>query len=190
VTGQWRALKRRLFAPVLLMALATLVQFTLSLPPQWRAGGSRMDPSMLFMVILSIESIVQMALSLAALCWLGLWFGLKSRGQAGAIVRTLVIGQALPYAFRMLCLPLMWPFRLFLFGPSGSVPMAYFFMPWLPELLVLLYYVFMIRWARRRLHREFPGVEPGRFSPTRWPAAGSFQHAGAGSPCAGGPVTL
>jgi len=133
-----------------------------------------MDPSLLlYMLILSIQNIVEMALGLAALCWLGLWFGLKSSGQAGAIVRTLVIGQAVPCVIRMFGVPLMWPFRLFLFGSSGLVPMAYFLIPWLPELLVLLYFGFMIRWARRRLRREFSGAEPGCFSPPRWHVAGS-----------------
>jgi hypothetical protein len=174
VAGQWRALKRLLFAPVLLMAVTTLVQFSLSAPAQWRGGGGLMDPSLLlYMLILSIQNIVEMALGLAALCWLGLWFGLKSSGQAGAIVRTLVIGQAVPCVIRMFGVPLMWPFRLFLFGSSGLVPMAYFLIPWLPELLVLLYFGFMIRWARRRLRREFSGAEPGCFSPPRWHVAGS-----------------
>jgi hypothetical protein len=174
VAGQWRALKRLLFAPLLLIALTTVVQFSLLAHPQWRGGRGQMDASLLlFMLSLSIQNIVQMALCLAALCWLGLWFGLKSSGQAGAIARTLVVGQAIPYAIRMFGVPLMWPFRLFVFGSSGLVPMAYFLVPWLPELLVLLYFVFMIRWARRRLRREFSRVEPGRFPPARRPAAGS-----------------
>jgi hypothetical protein len=51
--------------------------------------------------------------------------------------------------------------------------MGYIWIRWLPQLLVLVCYAWMIRWAMRRLGREFSGAEPARLSPPRQPATGS-----------------
>ncbi len=171
VAGQWRGLKRLLFAPAVLLGLMIVAELIL-----WVLLMRRyvLDLSVWFcMLVSSVLSIAGLGLGLAALCWLGLWFGLKSRSQAGAILRTMVVGQAVPCAIHLFGLPLVWPLRAFLFGPSGLVPPGYFLIQWLPALLVLLYYGWMIRWAMRRLHLEFSRVEAGRFSLPRPPAPGT-----------------
>jgi hypothetical protein len=172
VAGQWRALKRLLVAPVLLLALTIFAEFSLQGFLVTRSLGRFVtDPSWrLYMLTLSVLSIAQMVLGLAALCWLGLWFGLRSASQAGAIIRTLIIGQVVPYAISILSSFLVWPLRSFLFGSVGLVPMGYFWVQWLPQLLVLVYLAWMIRWAMRRLGREFSGAEPGCLPPPGRPA--------------------
>jgi hypothetical protein len=175
VAGQWRALRRLLFAPVVLLALTVFADLFLQGVLVTRSAGRFVtDPSWrLYMLILSVLSIADLALGLAALCWLGLWFGLKSASQAGAIIRTLLIGQVVPYAISIFGSFLVWPLRSFLFGSIGLVPMGYIWIRWLPQLLVLVCYAWMIRWAMRRLGREFSGAEPARLSPPRQPATGS-----------------
>ena len=179
--GQWRALKGLLLGPVLLMALAIFPGLLLrdrlmgmgsfTMAPWWQ-------PDTLIPFVLGIAD---MALGLAALCWLGLWFGLKSASQAGAIIRTLALGQAVPYAISIFVLGLYWPLPS-LFPSMVFAPIAYLWTVWLPYLVVLLYYAWMIRWARRRLRREFSEAEPGSFSLPRRPASGSadFPQAGPG----------
>ncbi|MGO8676727.1 MAG: hypothetical protein ACLQVX_12750 [Limisphaerales bacterium] len=192
VAGQWRALKRLLFAPALLLALTIFAGFFLQGVWVTRSTGRFVtDPSWrLYMLTISVLSTAEMALGLAALCWLGLWFGLRSAGQAGAIIRTLGIGQVVPYAISVFSSFLVWPLRSFLFGSIGLVPMGFFWLQWLPQLLVLVYLAWMIRWAMRRLYGEFPEADPVQALFPREAAAGNAgsRQAGQPSPFAGGPV--
>jgi hypothetical protein len=234
VAGQWRALEGLLLAPVLLIVLAVATRTILpALPlylyyhwdPMWRV----------YMVCVSVWSMAYEVVALAALCWLGLWFGLKSPGEASALLRAIALGQVVPYLatwggwlgvmplrsvlfgagsplpFPNTVLPGTWlvspalfgpsgPLPLpstvlpgaslvspALFGPSGPLPLAYSLVLWLPQLLVLLYFISLIRWARRRLRQELSGAEPAQFTLRGGPAPGSagFQPGARGSSCAG-----
>ena len=60
---------------------------SLSMPPGYRLQ---------YAVSLAI-GMVGLFLHVAAVCWLGLWFGLKARGQAGAILWTVGLTTGGPY---------------------------------------------------------------------------------------------
>ena len=154
VAGQWRALRRLLFAPALVLAAAYPIELPIRAfllrrlmrgavimvyPPWWALG-----------LIWSAVGIASTALGLAALCWLGFWFGLKSASQPGAILRTLAVGQVAPYAIGVLGGLVNWRLNLFLLY-KGSVPAGLVWIQWFPQALILLYFAWLIRWAVRRL---------------------------------------
>jgi hypothetical protein len=188
VAGQWRALKGLLLAPLLLIVLAVATPALLPVLLQYPAYYYRLDPTWPFYLVgTSVLSMAYEVVALAALCWLGLWFGLKSPGQASALLRAVALGQVVPYLANYGGLFGVFSLRSVLFGPGGPLPLAYSLVPWLPQFLVLLYFISLIRWARRRLRQELSRAGPARFTLRRGPAPGSagFQPAASGSPCAG-----
>jgi hypothetical protein len=187
VAGQWRALKGLLLPPVVLIVLfvATPTILPALLPYQ---SHYRLDPVWrVYLVGGTVLSMAYVVVGLAALCWLGLWFGLKSPGQASVLLRAIALGQVVPYLASYGGSFSVIPLRYVLFGPGGPLPLAYSLVPCLPQFLVLLYFISLIRWARRRLRQELSRAGPARFTLRRGPAAGGagFQPAASGSPCAG-----
>jgi hypothetical protein len=90
VTEQWNVLKRFFAWPVLVMQAPMIPQIlagtqsTLNvLPASWQA-------QMTFFKLLEVTNTF---LGACALCWLGLWFGLRARTQAGAIVWTVSLAR-------------------------------------------------------------------------------------------------
>jgi ABC-type transport system involved in multi-copper enzyme maturation permease subunit len=92
---------------------------------------------------------------LVALLWVGMWFGWAERSQARAIVRIVIVAGGVPYVIGLLGSIVL----------VRVVPMAFFvsngtFRPWFnlvrnfPSMVNLLFYLWLIRWARRRLATE------------------------------------
>src|SRR5215831_8221988 len=79
-----------------------------------------------------------------AVCWLGLWFGLKAAGHPGAIIRVVALAAGLPWAFSLFC---------FLF--SRAVPG----LGWLQEAAVLCFFIYLNRLTKSRLQSELAGIE-------------------------------
>jgi ABC-type transport system involved in multi-copper enzyme maturation permease subunit len=158
VSSQWIWLRRMLFWPVVLLVAPTLggdiwswVQFRAYLTPV----GS---PTYYLIQQLSNEGvfIVNTIIGVVALFWVGIWFGFKARSQAGAIIRTLVLAKGAPYLIARIGSLLISSLHLM----SGSP-----FRPWfrLPQAAILLYYLWLWRWARRRLRAELGHSDAPRF---------------------------
>jgi len=103
---------------------------------------------------------VNVFLSVGALCWVGLWCGLKARGQARAVLWTVGVVEVPPVLVGILSSLVL---NIFVRGrlPYRSTP--YWFMMVLPPVYDLLFYVALICLARRHLLSQ-PGIgEPSPF---------------------------
>jgi ABC-type transport system involved in multi-copper enzyme maturation permease subunit len=157
ISEQWNVLKRFFALPVLVMQAPMIPQLLAGAPGfSTISAGSVQSQLMLFKLLV----IANTFLGSCALCWLGLWFGLRARTQAGAIVWTVSLAKGLPSLVSLICSVISATF----FGSSvlPGVPF-YAAVTWMPELMVLLYYVWLIGLARHRLLGELAGVEEPAF---------------------------
>jgi len=158
VSGQWKALRRLLFWPVLVMlspiffraiilathAVATPLGFNLAYDP--------------FLLLLYVGSVV---FSVGAQCWLGLLFGFRAHSQAGAIARSVALAVGVPFLISVLLfVPL--PGRLFGFGRYS--PVVLFVAP----AANIGCFLWMIRGAKLRLCRDLLGAQPKATSPKEY----------------------
>jgi hypothetical protein len=111
---------------------------------------------MLYSVLLQLFSCLNTFVGIVALLWAGMWFGWSERSQSRAIGRIVILTKGAPYLIGMLGSTVV--------GRLASMSMSFFgsFNPWtslvwsMPQFLTLLFYLWLIRWARRRLARELP----------------------------------
>jgi len=91
-----------------------------------------------------------------ALCWCGLWFGLRASGRARAILWTIGLARLGPFI-----LMLLWSMvsRLLLSGFVGPGSVVWL-MGLLPQALDLALFAGLIGLARSQLRREMAGAEP------------------------------
>jgi len=100
---------------------------------------------------------VYVLLGMGALCWTGLWFGLKARQQAGAILWTIGLTRGAPF--------LLYTLSACVFGVLASLSRMrnaswvqfYWLFAQVPSLLLFLW---LIRRAKRRLAERLGGAEP------------------------------
>jgi hypothetical protein len=149
LTAQWNRLRQIAQWPAALMVAPMLIQAVFNIFMYRGYPRNAMTP---YFVINSLLSALEMVFGLGALCWLGMWFGLKARGQAGAIVWTAGMVKGVPYliwmASQMLFRVLVMPF-VFTGGGVGWLVLM------VPDVLILWYYVKLIGWAKRRFAREW-----------------------------------
>jgi hypothetical protein len=105
-----------------------------------------------YFLLNSLLSAVDVVFGVAAICWTGLWFGLKARNLAGAIIWTVGLGKGVPFLITILAqIGVGVIINRFAFGNGSTV--------WLvilaPQAAVLWYYVKLIQWARKRLAGQF-----------------------------------
>jgi hypothetical protein len=152
VPEQWKVLRRLFPWPVLVMQAPMLPQVLTALDPRsgnWPAHS----------LVVTLLSLANTFFGTVALCWLSLWFGLRTSGQAGAIVRTVAVGKGVPCLVGLLCSAL----GAALPGSSGPSPgylVVFVVLSLVPEIGMLFYYLWLIRLARQRLTGELAGVEP------------------------------
>jgi ABC-type transport system involved in multi-copper enzyme maturation permease subunit len=150
VSSQWKWLKDVFRWPLVVLVA---IQVMMSLFGLLRGSGWEFAIySLSWLLFACLDTIA----GLVALLWAGMWFGWAERSQARAILRIVIVAGGVPYVI----------------GLVGSivlvrvVPMAFFvsngsFRPWLnlvrnfPSMVNLLFYLWLIRWAARRLTTEF-----------------------------------
>lgn len=152
VDDQWRVMKRLFVWPVLCLQAPMLPQFLIGISALHTNSGVGLRPDL---AILKLLTIANSFLGAAALCWLGLWFGLRSRTQATAIVWTAGLGQGLPSLFGLIC-SLISANELNSVNPSTQ---GYVLGWWIPELVTCLFYLWLIAISRRSLVGELAGRE-------------------------------
>jgi ABC-type transport system involved in multi-copper enzyme maturation permease subunit len=163
VSDQWSVLKRLFAFPVLVMQAPMLPQLVAAMAavPGAALGGSPGASLVLFKVL----SLANTFLGVAALCWLGLWFGLKARTQAAAIVWAVGLGKGVPALVTLLGLVLREGLMSASGGLGGGLPVVL----WLPEMVNLAFYLWLIGFARRRLLADLANAEPLPFNlPESW----------------------
>jgi hypothetical protein len=99
---------------------------------------------------------VNVFFGIVALCWTGLWFGMKASGQAGAIMWTVGVVKGLPYLTSFL-----WSLLLAVANVRSSAAMgsAYLLVAYAPQIAILMFYVWIIRAAKRGVLGELSGAE-------------------------------
>jgi ABC-type transport system involved in multi-copper enzyme maturation permease subunit len=157
VSTQWGVLKRRLRWPMLVMLVPVLLSAAINIAAM--PTSSSFGPGYSFRLYYAIRSLgilVDIFVGVGALCWVGLWFGLKAGGQARAIIWTISLVKGVPFLISILLSVLA---RL---AVSRS-PLPFWVMLWLPQVATPVFYLGMIRLARRRLLGELTGAGPMKF---------------------------
>jgi hypothetical protein len=159
VSAQWDILQRQVRWPVALMILPALLQggfFLVSYNP------IRSNLWTLYSGLSTLLTAGNIVLSIGAISWLALWFGLRLAGQAKAIFWTVLLANGVPYVISMVWSILYPPiFRLFGATSRGSPFGTAWLLGYLiPQMVNLLLYLALIRRARWHLLRELAGGEP------------------------------
>ena len=128
----------------LFIGLIRLYQLTLS---PWLGQHCRFYPSC---SVYCLEALRQHG------AWRGLWLGLKTGRQAGAIVWTVCLVNGVPWLASILCSVLFAGLNGLHFA-WGSLP--FWIMVFVPHVIVLTIYLALIRLARQRLMGELAGAE-------------------------------
>ena len=118
----------------------------------------------LYVVVTQLMGCVQTILSIGALIWAGMWFGLRAPSQSGAIIRTILASMAVPYVLGMAGSFLLGLFvdRTLIFSlTTGFSSRIWAYL--LQHGAILFYYLWLIRWARRRLATEMTNPSPDSF---------------------------
>jgi hypothetical protein len=148
VSTQWAVVKRLLNGPVLLMLIAVVVRSLMT--------SSHFVHNDIYFNMISVFAAADMVVGVGALCWLGLLFGFRGN-QGRAILSSVLLAKGLPYV-------LWWVWTLFdyvvlwprVYRASWFYSLGYL----LSQVIVLLYLLWLIRMARRRLQREVAGIGP------------------------------
>jgi hypothetical protein len=158
VSDQWRVLKRMYAWPVLALQAGTLVP--VAAMTGWRSAGF-LSAMPLESALTAVLGFVNTFLGTGALCWLGLWFGLTARRQTNAILYAVSLAQGVPWLASLVGLALgvagVSPF-------SRGLPVPVAVVSWLPEVVILVFYLGLIRLAQRRLRCELTGAESTSFN--------------------------
>jgi hypothetical protein len=152
VEDQWKVLKRLFAWPVLFMQAPMLPQFLTGISALHANSTSGLRADLTFLRLLTVGNAF---LGAAALCWLGLWFGLRSRTQAGAIVWTVGLAKGLPSLLSLVCSISSGAMTSSAAGPGTGDAVAW----WIPETVSLVFYLWLIATARRNLASELAGRE-------------------------------
>ena len=167
VSSLWKELRRLFLVPVIILAVPS---FVLSLYYRSAAFTSPAYQGLLsyrlYSALTPLLSSVNTILDAGALIWAGLWFGLRARSPAGAILRIVLLARGVPYVMMLAGSSLL---RLVVSNSTvyfaGGVRSAWWRMLyWLNPVAACCYSLWLIRWARRRLAAELTNPSPDEFS--------------------------
>jgi hypothetical protein len=164
ISSQWKEL-RWLFALPVIVLMAPHVFMAALVFQHIKAYGGPLASNYYYYSLVAQYLVCLNALAqIGALIWVGLWFGLRERSQTAALVRIILLCLGSPSVLSL----------------GGSLLLAFFSVPqstlgfsrvvWfnlLPQLAVLFYYLWLMRWARRRLAAELTNPSSARFSLAR-----------------------
>ena len=147
LSAQWRVLRQALTWPlavVLLLAVPSAISLILDLSSASSADIWSVAPTFLIAVNLAVEVL--------ALCWMGMYFGLRARTKFAAITQTIGVVQLLPLLLSVLftiCWAIVSDHSLSAMTSHRRMPAV------VPALLFLLAKnVALTLWAFLRLRRE------------------------------------
>jgi hypothetical protein len=167
VSSLWKELRRLFFVPVIILAVPNLALSLYSTFVLYHQPGYQETLSQCFYLTLSLLlDCANTILGVGALIWAGLWFGLRARSQAAAIVRIVLLVRGIPYLMTFVASFLL---RLVLVNAGAYIVGGVRF-PWWYLLYLLnpvaacCYYLWLIRWTRRRLAAELTNPSTEEFS--------------------------
>jgi hypothetical protein len=153
VASQWKWLKNVFAGPTVALvapsAVMSLMRFLLLRYQRW-------DGYALYSISAQLISCASIIVGLVALVWFGMWCGWTERSQGRAIVRIVLIAKGAPYLiglFGSIVIRRVEPMSFysnpqFIFSPILFAHVLFWNMP---QIVVLLYYIYLFRWSRRRL---------------------------------------
>jgi hypothetical protein len=115
VRGHWLALRRRFFAPVLVVVSAELVLLFMAVHTKDSSGSA----SILFWLAVALFGLVVFVADVFALVWVGWWSGVISKNASGAVSATYLRLLLVPW---MLALVGWVPLMILFESPGGLGP--------------------------------------------------------------------
>jgi hypothetical protein len=156
VSVQWDVLKRLIRWPVLVSLAPILTQVLLF----WRLPfvGSQSGWWLLVYGLSLLSAAVLTVFAAGALCWLGIWFGLRLAGQARAIFWAVCLARGAPLALSLI----WWIFINLSVRAIGAAPSPFFmvFASLMPQTIHLLLFIGLIGLARSQLRKDLSAIEP------------------------------
>jgi hypothetical protein len=146
---QWKVLSDALVLPLTISGFGILLPSMLS--TLVRLGSAGGEIVFLAYLLQPITSAANTVVGMLALCRVGLWFGLKARGQAAAILWTLGVVKGIPYlvGFGWSIVTGLFALRSSnLFWPALSL---------FPAVPTFIFYLWVIRVAKRSVVQELSG---------------------------------
>jgi len=157
--GQWSALKKMLAWPVAIALTAMLLDEDISLVTQiGQPGAYNLSWVAQCFITWGID-IAGSILGILAVCWFGMLFALKGKSAAGIILRGAGLGTAVPAIFKTLY---AYGAEHITFTVSGSGLWPGTISGWVEEIIVMLYYLWLFRLAKKGVLCELSGTAPPR----------------------------
>jgi hypothetical protein len=157
--GQWSALKKLLAWPVAVAIGAMLLDEDISLITEiGQPGGYSPGWVTQCFITWGIDIAVNI-LGILAVCWFGMLFALKGKGAAGIMLRAAGLGTGLPALFKTL---FAYGAEHITFTVSSTGLWPSTMTNWLEEIIIMVYYLWLFRWAKRAVLRELSGAAPVR----------------------------
>jgi hypothetical protein len=149
VASEWKWLKGVFFWPLIVLVAPNVVGSIFDM--RRGIGGEFALTSIFWLFFFCLNKMA----GLAALLWVGMWFGWSERSQTRAMVRIVIVAGGGPYVLgRLVSAALVSVAPTIFFVSNGQ------FQPWLflirsiAQIVNLLFDLWLIRWAMRRLAAE------------------------------------
>jgi len=155
ITGHWRALRARIRAPVMVSLIPVIFHAAIVLADGFIDKRSGVNWTVLMH---DLWNIILTWIEVVAICWVGMWFGLRASRPASAVAMTVGVINGLPFAVTMFG----WMALTFVArdGAGEALITGFRFATYLLSSGFLIGLVF---WARRRLQTELAGVKRVHF---------------------------
>jgi hypothetical protein len=153
VSSQWTWIKELLFWPLIVAiaprALEIVSYLNSYLTSTWGTYGMGM-PAIWTIFFAQTLGGVNLVVGTLALFWVGILQGLKVKSQSGAIIRTILLAKGAPYLINsFFSIASTWFLAI-----TVGVPGRSWFAFSSSGVITLLYYLWLIRWARAALRTE------------------------------------
>jgi hypothetical protein len=165
VSSLWNELRRLFFLPVIVLTVPNLaLALYYNIASYSQPGSAGTLNYHLYTTLMALLSCVHVIISIGAMIWVGLWFGLRARSQASAIVWIVLLGRGVPYVIgragsfllRLFVPPVIFSAGVIRFSSGIWVYL-------LSQVAVLFYYLWLIQWARRRLATDLTNPSSAEF---------------------------
>jgi ABC-type transport system involved in multi-copper enzyme maturation permease subunit len=155
IEGQWSALKKLLAWPVAVALGAMLLDEDISLITEIGQPGGYSPGWVTQCFITWGIDIAGSILGILAVCWFGMLFALKGKSAAGIMLRAAALGTGVPALFKTLFAYGAERITFTVFS-TGLWPGT--MTNWLEEIIVMLYYLWLFRLAKKGVMRELSGI--------------------------------
>jgi hypothetical protein len=157
LASQWQWLKKVFCWPTMALAAPSVVMSLAELLRQYK----RWDGFLLYVVSSQLFFAMTNIAGVGALLWLGMWCGWSGRSQGRAIARIVILAKGVPYLIGMLGSIVIRGIFPITFGYANAKFGASMILVWnFPQFVILLYYFYLFRWARRRLEAQLGPTLP------------------------------